>query len=153
MGKRKGGYRRKTRILMRKNVREHGKIRLADYFATYKDGDKVALRAEPGYQGGIYHLRFHGKVGEIAGKQGDCYYVAIVDGGKAKKVLVHPIHLQRVGATKRHAVAEQARSAPKTAAKAPAAKPAAVTKAAAAVKPAAAKVAVKSAAVAPQRKL
>jgi large subunit ribosomal protein L21e len=96
MGKRKGGYRRKTRKLMRKNVRTRGKISLTDYFARYKEGDKVALCTEPAVQGGIYHLRFHGKAGTVIGKQGECYQVAIVDGGKPKTVIVHPVHLQRI---------------------------------------------------------
>lgn len=122
MGKRKGGYRRKTRKLMRKNVRNKGKISLADWFATYKQGDKVALCAEPGVQDGIYNLRFHGKVGTIVGQQGRCYHVAIMDGGKAKTVIVHPVHLQlqrTVGAAKTVSATmtgKQALKAPKTAA-------------------------------------
>jgi large subunit ribosomal protein L21e len=100
MGKRKGGYRRRTRIMMRKNVRSKGKIKLADYFASYKPGDKVALFAEPAVQGGIYHLRFHGKVGVVESQQGECYHVKINDGGKAKTVLVHPVHLKRTGQNK-----------------------------------------------------
>ncbi len=100
MGKRKGGYRRRTRNLMRKNVRAKGKIRLSSYFASYKKGDKVALFAEPAVQGGIYHLRFHGKVGTVKSQQGECYNVAIMDGGKAKTVLVHPVHLKRTNQNK-----------------------------------------------------
>ncbi|MEM4254178.1 MAG: 50S ribosomal protein L21e [Candidatus Woesearchaeota archaeon] len=96
MGKRKGGYRRKTRILMRKDSRAKGKIRLASYFAKYKPGDKVALFAEPAVQDGIYHLRFHGKVGIVAGQQGECYNVKIIDGKKEKTLLVHPVHLRKV---------------------------------------------------------
>jgi len=96
MGKRKGGYRRKTRKLMRKNVRDKGKISLNAYFAQYKPGDMVGLRAEPAVQDGIYNLRFHGKTGKVLGKQGDCYQVAIIDGGKAKTLIVHPIHLHKV---------------------------------------------------------
>ncbi|MEM4243164.1 MAG: 50S ribosomal protein L21e [Candidatus Woesearchaeota archaeon] len=95
MGKRKGGYRRRTRHLLHKDVRNKGKVRLADYFANYKPGDKVALFAEPAVQGGMYNPRFHGKVGTIVRMQGDCYHVAIVDGGKAKTVIVHPVHLMR----------------------------------------------------------
>ncbi len=96
MGKRKGGYRRRTRNMMRKNVRDKGKISLSSYFANYKQGDKVALFAEPAVQNGLYHLRFHGKVGIIKNKQGECYNVAIVDGGKPKTVIVHPVHLKRL---------------------------------------------------------
>ncbi len=95
MGKRKGGYRRKTRKLMRKNVRDKGKIMLNAYLARYNPGDHVTLFAEPAVQGGLYHLRFHGKVGTVVNKQGTCYKVAITDGGKAKTVIVHPVHLKR----------------------------------------------------------
>lgn len=136
MGRRKGGYRRKTRHLMRKNVRDKGKINLAAYFASYKDGDKVALVAEPGVQDGIYHLRFHGKVGTIVRKQGACYHVAIHDGGKAKTVLVHPVHLQKQGVAGSAKAAVAAKAAAR---KAPAARPAekATVTAASAPKPAA----------------
>jgi large subunit ribosomal protein L21e len=96
MGKRKGGYRRRTRNLMRKNARAKGKVRLSSYFASYKTGDKVALFAEPAVQDGIYNLRFHGKVGTVVGKQGECYNVEIRDGGKQKTVIVHPVHLKKV---------------------------------------------------------
>ncbi len=95
MGRRKGGYRRKTRKLMRKNVRQKGKIKLTAYFAKYKEGDRVALFAEPAVQDGIYNLRFHGKAGTIVGKQGDCYKVNFFDGGKQKMAIVHPVHLKR----------------------------------------------------------
>lgn len=138
MGKRKGGYRRKTRHLMRKNVRDKGKISLTAYFQKYKDGDMVTLFAEPGVQNSLYNLRFHGKVGMIVGQQGDCYKVQIHDGGKQKIVITHPIHLKRpgiAGAAGKKATATtamfKAAGAPKkdAAAKAaPAAKPAATAK-------------------------
>lgn len=96
MGRRKGGYRRKSRKLMRKNVRDKGKVRLSAYFARYKAGDRVALCAEPAVQQGIYHLRFHGKVGTVVAQQGQCYAVAITDGGKPKTLVVHPVHLKKV---------------------------------------------------------
>jgi large subunit ribosomal protein L21e len=96
MGKRKGGYRRKTRKMMRKNVRARGKISLTNYFATYKDGDRVVLLTEPAVQNGIYHLRFHGRNGIVTGKQGTCYKVSIKDGNKPKTVIVHPVHLKKM---------------------------------------------------------
>lgn len=135
MGKRKGGYRRKTRKLMRKDTGTKGKISLADWFATYKQGDKVSLCAEPGVQDGIYNLRFHGKVGTIVGQQGRCYHVAIMDGDKAKTVIVHPVHLhlqRTMGAAK----TVSATMMGKQALKSPAPKAAAVAKAPAASKPA-----------------
>lgn len=93
---RKGSYRRKTRKLMSKHYRTKGKISITNYFAEYKDGEKVVLKAEPAVQKGIYHLRFHSKVGLIKGKQGKCYNVEIKDGNKPKTLIVHPVHLARL---------------------------------------------------------
>ena len=93
---RKGSYRRKTRKLMKKHYRQKGKISMTNYFADYTDVDKVTLKAEPAVQKGIYHLRFHGKVGIVKGKQGNCFNVEIKDGNKPKLLIVHPIHLARL---------------------------------------------------------
>jgi large subunit ribosomal protein L21e len=127
MGRRKGGYRRKTRKLMRKNVRNKGKISLTAYFATFKEGDQVTLYAEPGVQNALYNLRFHGKIGTVVGMQGDCYKVHIYDGGKQKMVITHPIHLKRpgvAGAAGKKATATKAMfKAAEKSAPAPAAKP------------------------------
>jgi len=96
MANRRGSYRRKTRKLMSKHFRERGKISLTKYFAEYKEGDKITLKAEPAVQDGIYHLRFHSKTGVVKGKQGKCYKVEIKDGKKPKELIVHPIHLARL---------------------------------------------------------
>ncbi|MBR9702457.1 hypothetical protein GOV10_00330, partial [Candidatus Woesearchaeota archaeon] len=42
-----GGARRKTRSLMRKNVRKKGKISLRRYLQELEPGQKVALAMEP----------------------------------------------------------------------------------------------------------
>jgi large subunit ribosomal protein L21e len=125
MGKRKGGYRRKTRKLMKKNVRDHGKIRLSSYFAKYNDGDKVTLFAEPAVQDSLYNLRFHGKIGTVRGMQGACYKVAILDGNKPKTVIVHPIHLKRADVKSTRNVAPKATKAAAPVKAAPVAKVAA----------------------------
>jgi len=96
MANRRGSYRRKTRKLMSKHFRERGKISLTKYFAEYKEGEKITLKAEPAVQNGIYHLRFHSKTGVVKGKQGKCYKVEIKDGNKPKELIVHPIHLARL---------------------------------------------------------
>lgn len=67
---------------------------LREFFKGFKEGDRVVLKAEPAYQGGLYASRFHGRFGVVAGKQGRCYYVNIMDGNMKKKLLVHPIHLK-----------------------------------------------------------
>ena len=95
MGKRKGGYRRKKRLMFRKEVRKRGKISLTNYLQEFKDGERVHLSIEPAIQNGMYHPRFHGKLGVVQSKQGECYNVKIHDGNKEKTLVVHPIHLKR----------------------------------------------------------
>jgi len=94
MAKRIGGLRRKTRTLFRKNVREKGKISLGRYFAKFKAGEKVVLLSEPAVQTGMYHPRWHGRVGVVLEQIGACYNVEVKDGNKAKKVTIHPVHLK-----------------------------------------------------------
>lgn len=91
-----GGSRRKTRNKLRKRPRTKGKISIANYLQTFKAGEKVCLNAEPAVQKGMYHPRFHGKIGEIKGKRGKCYEVVIKDGSKEKILVVHPVHLSVV---------------------------------------------------------
>jgi large subunit ribosomal protein L21e len=95
MAKKIGGARRKTRQIMKKSLREKRKIKLRDFLQEFDIGDSVVLKAEPGYQKGVYFSRFHGKTGVVAGKRGFCYEVTIKDGGKTKTVIVHPVHLKK----------------------------------------------------------
>jgi len=94
MTKRKRGFRKKTRAVMRKHFREKGKIKLSRFFASFKDGEKVLFHAEPAVQSGMYHPRFHSKVGVVLKQKGSCYDVQIKDGGKTKVLSVHPVHLR-----------------------------------------------------------
>jgi len=94
--KRIGGARRKSRHKMKLSVSEKGKLPLRRYLQNFEEGDKVVLKAYPGEQKGIFCLRFHGRVGEIKGKQGFCYKVSVRDGNKIKMCVVNPVHLTRV---------------------------------------------------------
>ncbi len=96
MAQRIGGMRRKTRSKMKKNIRTKGKISIRKFFQKFKEGDQVQFKAEPAYQKGMYHPRYHGRIGKVAGKKGKCYEVEIKDGGKLKTFIVHPTHLRRV---------------------------------------------------------
>ena len=95
MTQRIGGFRRKTRSKLRKDVRQKGKISLTRYLHEFKEGDRVYLSAEPSVHKGMYFPRFHGLSGIITKKQGSCYYVKIKDQNKTKTVLVHPVHLKK----------------------------------------------------------
>ena len=90
-----GGFRRKTRYKMQKNVRAKGKISLRKYLQTFEVGDKVQLGAEPAVQKGMYFPRFYGKRGIVSKKVGTCYEVVIKDFTKEKTVVVHPVHLTK----------------------------------------------------------
>jgi ribosomal protein L21E len=89
-----GGSRRKTRNIMSKPKRLRGKVSLTRYFQPLEPGQRVALKAEPSVQDGIYFKRFHGRVGVVGKRLGTCYEVRIVDRGKAKSLIVHPVHLK-----------------------------------------------------------
>lgn len=89
-----GGFRRKTRAKLKKNVRTRGKISVSKYSHRFNDGDRVYLVLEPAVQKGSFHPRFHGKAGTITGKQGSNYIVEIKDGNKTKHLISHPIHLK-----------------------------------------------------------
>ncbi|MBS3117601.1 50S ribosomal protein L21e [Candidatus Woesearchaeota archaeon] len=96
MAKRVGGFRRKTRSKLRKNVAEKGKLSIGRYLQQFNEGEMVYLNAEPAVQKGMYFPRFHAKAGTILKKQGACYHVAIKDGKKQKTFIIHPVHLKRV---------------------------------------------------------
>ena len=95
MAMRIGGSRRKTRRLMKKDVRKRGKISLRAFFEPYKVGDGVILVGEPAVQTGMFHCRYWGKKATIEEKRGACYMVSIMDRKLKKSFVVHPVHLRR----------------------------------------------------------
>jgi large subunit ribosomal protein L21e len=96
MVQRVGSFLRKSRQKMRLDFREKGKISLSQYFQQFKVGDKVALKIHPGVFEGRFFPRFQGLCGNVVGKRGTCYEIMIKDGGKTKKIVVHPIHLKKI---------------------------------------------------------
>lgn len=92
-----GGFRRKTRYKLQKDIRKKGKMSIRRFLQGFKPGEKVELRVESAYHGGMYHPRFHGMVGRIGEKkQGRCYEVLIKDGNVKKSLIVHPVHLKKI---------------------------------------------------------
>jgi large subunit ribosomal protein L21e len=90
-----GGSRRKKVSIFTKSTRQKGKISHRAYLQEFAPGEKVTLKLEPGVQRATYLPRFHGKTGIIKRKQGNCYYVTIMDGDKQKEVISHPVHLRK----------------------------------------------------------
>ena len=95
MTQRTGGSRRKTRHKLKRNVRDKGKISIRNYLEKFDVNDKVALVAQPAVQKGMFHPRFHGRIGIVKAQQGHAYKVEIIDGNLPKTLIVHPIHLRR----------------------------------------------------------
>jgi len=96
MAKRMGGFRRKTRHKLQKNVRQKGKISLTRYFQNFKQGETVLLVPEPSIHRGMPFPRFQGKSGVVKLKRGRCYEVQIKDGSLNKLLIVHPVHLRKI---------------------------------------------------------
>ncbi|MBN2458319.1 50S ribosomal protein L21e [Candidatus Woesearchaeota archaeon] len=96
MVQRIGGFRRKTRFKLQKPLRQKGKISITNYIATFAEGEKVVLNAEPSVTKGMYFPRFHGKAGIVKAKRGTCYEIEIRDGSVIKTMIVHPVHLKKV---------------------------------------------------------
>ncbi len=96
MATRIGGARRKTRQKFKKHYKLAGKISLRNFLQVFEKGDKVALKTEPAVQDGMYHKRFHGKIGTVERRDGTCYYVNIKDGDKTKHIIIHPVHLKKL---------------------------------------------------------
>lgn len=96
MVKRIGTIRRKTRHKLKKALNRRGKISLHNYIQNLTMGDRVLLSADSSIHSGMYASRFHGKIGIIKGKKGNCYSVLIRDAKKEKNIIVHPVHLKKV---------------------------------------------------------
>jgi large subunit ribosomal protein L21e len=96
MTKRVGTSRSKSRQVLKKSVRQKGKISLSKFFAKFIEGDRVVLKMDSAIQKGSYHIRFHGRAGIVKNKQGACYNVEIKDGSKKKMLCLHPVHLKKM---------------------------------------------------------
>ncbi|MEM1507792.1 MAG: 50S ribosomal protein L21e [Candidatus Bathyarchaeia archaeon] len=88
------GYRRKTRALLRKRVRERGKSSLSRLLYEYKPGDKVVIDIDPSIHKGMPHRRYHGRVGVIVAKRGRSYEVNVTQGEASKLIIVRPEHIK-----------------------------------------------------------
>lgn len=89
------GYRRRTRKVFRKSIREKGAVPpLSLLMIEYKPGDKVNIVVNPAIHHGMPHRRYHGKTGVVVGKRGKAYIVKIRLGNKEKTLFVRPEHLR-----------------------------------------------------------
>jgi large subunit ribosomal protein L21e len=80
---------------IKKNLREHGKIRLSNYFQEFKEGERVAVVQELAMNP-AFPRKLQGLSGKILKKRGEAYEVAIKDLNKEKIYIIHPVHLRRL---------------------------------------------------------
>jgi large subunit ribosomal protein L21e len=88
------GFRKKTRSLLRKKPREHGKLGLSRLLHGYEPGDKVVIKIDASVHKGMPHRRYHGRVGIIVSKRGRSYEVNVTQGDAVKDIIVRPEHIR-----------------------------------------------------------
>ncbi len=93
--KRSKGTKQGTRKILRKDPSERGLIPINKALQEFEEGEKVKIKIEPSVHKAQPHRRFHGKIGEIEGKQGAAFVVNVKDGRKTKKVITRAEHLER----------------------------------------------------------
>ena len=82
-------------MLKRKSAREHGKIKLSNYFQKFEKGSRVAVKRELSLNP-KFPKKLQGRSGIISGKRGNSYVIKINDLKKEKTYIIHPIHLERL---------------------------------------------------------
>jgi large subunit ribosomal protein L21e len=92
--KKSKGYRAGTRQLLRKEPREHGKLRISKLLYEYQPGSHVVIKIDSSVQKGMPHKRYHGKIGTIINKRGRSYVVNVPQGDAVKEIIVRPEHLE-----------------------------------------------------------
>ncbi len=88
------GPRQGTRRKLANAPRDRGTSPPQRAIQEYDVGQKVHMKIDPSVPKGRYHPRFDGQTGEVVGKQGRAFKVAITDGGKQKELLVTAAHLR-----------------------------------------------------------
>ena len=82
-------------MLARKQLRQHGKIKLSHYFQNFKEGDKVTVIRELAVQP-KFPKQIQGRSGNIIGKRGTSYVIKMNDLNKEKTYIIHPVHLRKI---------------------------------------------------------
>ena len=82
-------------MIKRKNIREHGKIRLSKYFQEFKKDERVAVKRELAVQP-KFPKKLQGRSGVVKGKRGNAYVIKMNDLNKEKTYIIHPVHLRKL---------------------------------------------------------
>lgn len=87
------GERKNTRDKLSNRVRDRGTSPPSGAVQEFGEGEKVHVSIDPSVPEGRPHPRFHGKTGEVVGKQGRAFEVEVDDGRATKTLFVRPQHL------------------------------------------------------------
>lgn len=88
------GQRKKTRYKYKKDLRKRGMAPVTSIIQEFEEGQKVHVVVDSSVQKGMPHRRFHGRTGQIIGKQGRAWVLEINDGRSIKTVVARPQHLK-----------------------------------------------------------
>jgi large subunit ribosomal protein L21e len=81
-------------MVMKKKVWEKGMPPVSHYFQHFDDGTKVIININPSVMKGMPHPRYQGKVATVVGRRGRAYVLELIDGGKSKIIISHPVHIR-----------------------------------------------------------
>ncbi|HLD58721.1 MAG TPA: 50S ribosomal protein L21e [archaeon] len=87
------GKRAKTRS---KLTRRYGSLTINKILPDFETGQTVQIVIDSSVHSGIPSHRFQGLTGNIFGKQGKVYKVAIKNGNQPLEIFVHPAHLKPI---------------------------------------------------------
>jgi large subunit ribosomal protein L21e len=87
------GIRSRTRGKMSKPPRKRGMNSLARSFQKFEVGEKANIVIDPAVHKGQPYKRFHGQTGEVIGRRGAAYLLAVREKGKMKTTIARPEHL------------------------------------------------------------
>lgn len=88
------GPRKKTRYLLKKDLRRRGLPPVTRLIQRFEVGQKVHVVIEPSIHKGMPHRRFHGKTGTIIGQRGRAWVLEVTDGDATKTIIARPQHLR-----------------------------------------------------------
>ena len=87
------GFRSRSRGVFTKEVRDRGMPPLTQFLREFQVGDRVSVRLEASDPHGQPHPRYQGRTCVVVAKVGRSYRIRFLDGGKAKELIAHPVHL------------------------------------------------------------
>ncbi|MBI2545407.1 MAG: 50S ribosomal protein L21e [Candidatus Aenigmarchaeota archaeon] len=67
---------------------------ITKFLKSFEIGQKVAIDQEPSSQKGMPYSKFKGLTGDIIGKRGNSYIIAVKVGNSTKKIIARPEHIK-----------------------------------------------------------